>query len=253
MLARQFVPYPFHITRPFYLDRERRDLATLYLQSTSGGLYRADDLALSMKIGRGAAAHVTTQCATVVHDTKGRQASQRVNIDVADASFLAYTPNPLVLFPGAAACTETMISVASDARAFVCESFTWHDPQGRERPFDRLRQRLTVTDPCGRRLVRDAGELTGAEYLSAASPLGPYRAAATVLIISPEPVLPDPSLLRATESAGSLVGVGVLPSGVGLLVRILAESGGILSETLALVCVQAFRSLAGIEPAIRPK
>ena len=34
ILRRQHVGYPFHITRPFQLDRMRPDLATLYLQST---------------------------------------------------------------------------------------------------------------------------------------------------------------------------------------------------------------------------
>ena len=32
VLTRQRIPYPFHATRPFYLDQARPDLATLYLQ-----------------------------------------------------------------------------------------------------------------------------------------------------------------------------------------------------------------------------
>ena len=39
-LLRQFAPYPFHVARPHRLDAARPDLATLYLQSASGGLYR---------------------------------------------------------------------------------------------------------------------------------------------------------------------------------------------------------------------
>ena len=55
ILRRQHVGYPFHITRAFQLDRMRPDLATLYLQSTSGGLYAADRLALDVTVGAGAA------------------------------------------------------------------------------------------------------------------------------------------------------------------------------------------------------
>ncbi len=68
MLRRQHVGYPFHITRAFHLDRMRPDLATLYLQSTSGGLYAADRLELDLTVGAGAALHLTTQASTVVHD-----------------------------------------------------------------------------------------------------------------------------------------------------------------------------------------
>ena len=43
-------PIPFHVTRPFYLDAQRPDLATLYLQSSSGGVYGGDDLSLTLDI-----------------------------------------------------------------------------------------------------------------------------------------------------------------------------------------------------------
>src|SRR5260370_8169750 len=68
VLRRQHVGYPFHITRAFQLDRMRPDLATLYLQSASGGLYAADRLKLDLTIGHGAALNLTTQASTVVHD-----------------------------------------------------------------------------------------------------------------------------------------------------------------------------------------
>ena len=50
MLRRQRVPYPFHATRTFYLDQSRPDLATLYMQSAAGGLYRGDHVALSITV-----------------------------------------------------------------------------------------------------------------------------------------------------------------------------------------------------------
>ena len=48
VLSRQVVPYPFHITRAFRMHPESPDLATLYLQSASGGLYAADHLTLDI-------------------------------------------------------------------------------------------------------------------------------------------------------------------------------------------------------------
>jgi urease accessory protein len=73
-LLHQHVPYPFHITRPFHLHPASPELATLYLQSASGGLYAGDDLSLALHVGQGAAAHVTTQSATIVHACHARPA-----------------------------------------------------------------------------------------------------------------------------------------------------------------------------------
>ena len=66
VLSRQVVPYPFHITRAFRMHPESPDLATLYLQSASGGLYAADHLTLDIAARPGARVHVTTQAGTVV-------------------------------------------------------------------------------------------------------------------------------------------------------------------------------------------
>src|SRR4030081_4152773 len=71
VLRRQHVGYPFHVTRLFQLDRMRPDLATLYLQSASGGLYAADRLSLDLVVGAGSALNLTTQASTVVHDGRG--------------------------------------------------------------------------------------------------------------------------------------------------------------------------------------
>ncbi len=75
MLAHQHVPYPFHVTRPFYLDPQRPHLATLYLQSAAGGLYRGDRLLLAIDVAPGGSAHVTTQASMIVHDTRGQPAA----------------------------------------------------------------------------------------------------------------------------------------------------------------------------------
>ena len=77
VLRRQHVGYPFHVTRAFQLDRMRPDLATLYLQSASGGLYAADRLSLDLVVGAGSALNLTTQASTVVHDGRGQGSTMR--------------------------------------------------------------------------------------------------------------------------------------------------------------------------------
>ena len=98
---------------PFISIASARRLATLYLQSASGGLYRGDNVALSIVAGPHAAAHVTTQASTIVHRTYQRAVAQRTRIEIGEHAFAAVTPDPLVLFPGAEICCTTEVTLAA--------------------------------------------------------------------------------------------------------------------------------------------
>jgi urease accessory protein len=253
-LSRQNVPYPFHVTRTFHLENRRPDIATLYLQSASGGLYRNDDLSLDIVARAGAFAHVTTQAVTVVHDTGVLPARQRVALDAANGAFLAYTPDPLVLFPGATLRNETKLTIAPGARAIVADAFACHDPQDLARPFGALTQTLEIVDPSGRRLVREHGTLPGLDFLAEASPLGPFRAAGTMLILGPRETWPAVvSLSNACDRTGCLAGVTDLPNGVGRMLRCLARDGSDLRRGLDMAFTMAFETLVGVAPARRRK
>ena len=252
MLARQLVPYPFHITRPFRLDVARPDLATLYLQSASGGVYRGDDLTLRVRAEAGAVAHLVTQAATIVHDTGAYPARQRVEIAVGAGAFLAYTPDPLVMFPGAAIANATRIVLAAGARAIVADAFAMHDPKADGRPFASLAQKFEVVDASGRAIIRELGRIDGAAIVSEASPLGPFRALGTLAVLAPADVLPTPAALReAGESCEGLAGVTSLPGAAGLMVRCLAHDGGGVRRGLEAAFEVAFASLVGTRPAPR--
>ncbi len=254
VLTRQHVPYPFHVTRPFRLDPARPDLATLYLQSASGGLYRADDLALRIAVKAGAAAHVTTQAATMVHDTGAWPAQQRTDLQIEDGGFLAYTPDPLVLFPGATLRNATRVTLGPDARAILADGFAWHDPLGWQRPFGLLTQQLEIVDGSGRSLVREHGELHGAAFVEAGSPLGPFRASGSLVILARAATLPPPAdLQRVADGAGCLSGATDLPNGAGRLLRCLANDGADLRRGLDAAFTLAFTALVGVPPAPRRK
>ena len=53
-LQRQYASYPFHVCRVHYHDKDHPGLATLYVQSCSGGIYEDDrlDLTLATAAGR---------------------------------------------------------------------------------------------------------------------------------------------------------------------------------------------------------
>ena len=160
VLTRQRVPYPFHVTRSFYLDQARPDLATLYLQSAAGGLYRGDRVALSITAGPNSAAHVTTQAATIVHRTHRFPVEQSTRLEVGEHAFLAADPRS---FGALSRRRATEITLAASGCAILTDGISHHDPEGlgREglgpggfgRSFERYSNAVVVRDGARRILL----------------------------------------------------------------------------------------------------
>jgi urease accessory protein len=254
VLSRQRVSYPFHATRTFYLDRARLEVATLYLQSASGGLYRGDSLALSIVADANAAAHVTTQASTIVHRTHKRGIVQSTRIEIGEHAFAAMTPDPLVMFPGAEISCTTDITLAPTASAILADGLAHHDPEGKGRPFDRYSNAIVVRRAGSRVLLADRGSLTGELMLGATSPLGPFRAVGTILVLGQGSNRCDPDVLESRLSAcGCTAGISRLPNHAGVGGRILAADGGALTCGLETAFAVAFEALMGVPPARRRK
>lgn len=254
VLARQHMPYPFHITRPFALDRHLPELATLYLQSASGGLYRGDRLRLDIEAGAGAMAHLTSQAATVVHRTPGAPARLATSITVGPRAFLALTNDPFILFPEAGFVSSMEVTVTPDARVIVTDGVTTHDPETRGRPFARLETCLRILGPDGRLIATDRGSLSGADFAGAGSPLGTYRAMGSMLVLGPRLGEIDPHVLAAElEALGCCAGMSELPNGGGQIIRCLAATGGHLAQGMDRLFALAFTALTGETPARRRK
>lgn len=246
VLARQHVPYPFHITRPFTLDRRRPELAALYLQSCSGGLYAGDRLRLGIEVAGGAQAHVTSQAATVVHRTAGEAACFTTTARIEAGALLALTNDPFVLFPDAHLDCRTEVTLMPGGRAILADGFATHDPAEEGRPFGALRTELCVRDGDGKILVRDRGALTGLQFAGPASPLGPYRAMGGVVALGePRTEIDVAGLMRPLDALECRIGASELPNGCGIAVRCLAPTGGHLARGLLHVFAAVFRAWTG--------
>lgn len=254
VLARQRIPYPFHATRPFYLDQTRRDIATLYLQSAAGGLYRGDDVALSIIAEPHAAVHVTTQASTIVHRTHQHAVVQRTHLQVGEHAFVAMTPDPLVLFPGAEICGFTEVTLATTGCAILIDGLAHHDPEGRGRPFGAYSNNVVVRNAAGSLLLTDCGSLSGEAMTGPTSPLGPFRAIGTVLVLGDGSERCDAELLeRRVAASGCMAGLSRLPNNAGIGGRVLAANGGALVRGLEAAFATAFEALVGVQPARRRK
>lgn len=246
-LSRQFASYPFHVTRPFYLDRVPPGLATLYLQSVAGGLYSGDSLDLALTAEAGAQFHVTSQASTIVHECRGEAARQRVSVDAAAGSFAAYLCDPVILFSGAALESRLSVTLAEGAVVLVADSFLCHDPRGQGRLFDGLLSEITVRRPDGKLLMVDRMRVGGGQWhaqLKAHAALGSFYA------LGLDAAALDPQTLAGD---GAMAGASALPNGCGAMIRFVARDGAALLRALDTAFTAAFTAAIGSAPVPRRK
>ena len=135
-LAFQRTPHPFHITRPFYFPNDPDGMASLYLQSSSGGLYGDDHLTLMVTACADTAVQVTTQASTIVHAARGGETRQDLALHVEAGAYLEYLPDPVILFGGARLTTSVRAAVEAGGCLLMTESFLAHDPDGLGESFE---------------------------------------------------------------------------------------------------------------------
>ncbi|EAQ01523.1 urease accessory protein UreD [Pseudooceanicola batsensis HTCC2597] len=248
-LMGQHTPHPFHITRPFRHVTDPQGMATLYLQSSSGGLYGDDDLGLTVRLGEGAAAHVTTQASTIVHDARDRAGAQQdVLLEVGPGGWLEYLPDPAILMTGARLNNRVSARLGEGARLIMADAQLSHDPGGDGRPFGRLDNVVAVTGPQGP-LMLDRFGLEGADWLART---GGARCSGMVVAAGADEA--GPAMLAAVDALpGLYAGLSVFPDrGLGLL-RFLARDGVALSRALSAAWTAARVALTGASPHARRK
>ena len=80
------------------------------------GIAGGDHLAISAGIGAGAHAQLTTPGAGKWYRSGGAEASQSLDLGVADGATLEWLPQETIVFDGARARMETRVSLAADSR-----------------------------------------------------------------------------------------------------------------------------------------
>jgi urease accessory protein len=255
-VARQFASYPFHLCRPFRFAGDPPEMATLYVQSCSGGIYDGDRLSLGITAPAQAQLHVTTQAATIVRSMRGSGARQESRVEAGAGSLTEYLPDPLILFPQARLETSLRVSADREARVLTGEAFLLHDPLGLRRPFAHLVSLVEVEERgSGRLLLRDRLAVRGEDWTARTEGVAEDAAGtATLVILSPD----VPSLVTGLRSAMDAIpglwgGASLLPRGVGGLCRFLARDGRALRAGLDAVWRVTRLHWTGTEPRSRRK
>lgn len=248
-LGRQLTPHPFHITRPFHDPSDPGGMATLYLQSSSGGIYSGDDLGLDVSLVDGARVHLTTQASTIVHDARGDAgARQEVRLHVGPGGWLEYCPDPAILMAGAALESRVSAQLEDGTVLLLSDAQLCHDPDGAGRPFARLDSEIAIEGPHGRRLL-DRFEIEGRDW---AARTGGYACAGMTLVSGG--MAAGPPMAAALETIeGVYAGLSSFPDRDIVLVRFLAADGVALTRALQLSWAAARKALTGRTAIARRK
>lgn len=256
-LGRQYASHPFHVCRVQFHDSDLPGLATLYLQSCSGGLYEDDNLDVRIVACAHSEAHVSTQASTVVHTMPSGCAQQHLRIEAQSRSYLEYLPDPQILFPSSR-CSSTMnVCVGDGATALVSDSFLQHDPDGANRAFSAYFSEIKIEDDAGKTLAIDRLKLDGRTLKSQCPGITGSFVAQGTLVVARVDSLPLSMLTELRKIRfgyrEAAVGVSILPKAAGLIIRVLAVDGEMLKRIMHAYWCAARLALKGTLPAARRK
>lgn len=257
-LQRSRTPYPFHVTRPFRFEGDPDGMATLYLQSASGGVYAGDQLDLAVALGADSQVHLSTQASTIVHAARdGTPAEMTTTLQAGAGAFLEWLPDPTILLADARLESTTEAVLEPGARLLLGEAFLSHAPWGGDAPFASFASEIRVRDAEGRTLALDRAQVDGAAWCDGGpAAMAGYRAHALLLGVG---LACDAEALAALRAAlaeaapAAYAGVSVLRDGAGWSARILAPDAVVLRAGLDALWRAARVTATGQIPRRRPK
>jgi urease accessory protein len=251
---------PLLAQQALYWDEHLPGLPCVYVITTSGCVLQGDRLDISLTVGTGAIAHVTTQSATKVHQMDANFAAQSQRITLADDAYLELLPGPVIPHRHSRFVTHTEATVAESATllsAEILQPGRKHHGGGERFEFDLYSSALTATRPDGtplfteklvaepwRHPVRQAGVMGNFDVFANVTVVTPERHARAIL----EQVVPG------TDPGGDCVaGASRLPNEAGLVYKVLGVETEPVKARVRAFWALVRQQVAGAPiPAARP-
>lgn len=260
-ISHQFYQYPFHICRAQYVDPDPEGLATIYLQSSSGGIFANDRLSCEFQALPRSQSHITTQSSTIVHRMDQGNARHCVTIRADENSLIEYLPDPMILFPKAKMHAATVVQLHPSATVIMTDAFMHHDPTTevleRQENFTEYHNETRVESLDGTLLCLDRYRVSGEQFTSGQSGvMGNNKIQGTFVLLNRLHSTTDlgGSIRRYLESGFSgYAGMSSLPNGCGIWVRLIAQDAFVLRSAIQQLWATTRQTLLGKCPNRRKK
>ena len=115
MLARREHRGPLRIQKALYPEGD--EVCQILLLHPPAGIAGGDQLDLSVEVGSGAHAQLTTPGAGKWYRSAGAPATQNIRLSVADEARLEWLPQEVIVFDSALAQSRTVLRLAPGARS----------------------------------------------------------------------------------------------------------------------------------------
>jgi urease accessory protein len=246
--------FPLRMTAPLYLDPAAPDMAFVYVQNPTGGVFAGDSLLIEVTADAGTRVHLTTQSATKLYRMDRAEARQELRFRIAERAYVEHIPDALIPQAGAryrqVACVELGDGAALVTAEMVAPGRRAH---GERFAFERLELAVDVhrggAELCADRLVLEpararpdrAGVLGDCDYL------------VSLLVLAPES---DAGALAASIDAvlaGHGGAAGELPNRAGAIARALCPTASDAEHALRGAWGAAREVLTGLPAPQRRK
>jgi urease accessory protein len=241
--------FPLRMTVPFHLDAAVADMAFVYVQNPTGGVFGGDRLRTSVVADEGVRVHLTTQSATKLYRMEGDEARLELDFQLGPDAYVEHLPDPLLPQAGSRYRQRTRIELGAGAAFVAAETISpGRRARGERFAYDLLELRTEVRRD-GRELCAETLRLEPARApLDRAGALGGWDYLVTLFAVAPER---DAANLAArldaalTVERGVLGAAGELPNGVGAFARMLAPDAPAAERALRGAWAVARRVLLG--------
>lgn len=257
-IQHQFCRHPFHVCRAQYLDSKPAGLATVYLQSSAGGIFANDHLTGNIHALDNAQCHITTQASTIVHRMDEGEASYRLYIRAEKNSVVEYLPDPMILFPLAKLQSNVLVRMHPDATVIIADAFMNHDPMTNQDSFGELHNETRIERLDGKLLCLDRYRVSGSRFIAnQPGVMGPNKVQGTYMLIKPmygaRTELLNSLGAYLTSNFHGYAGVSTLPNDCGVWVRLIAQDAFSIVSAFQNLWALTRLSLMGERPQPRRK
>ncbi len=245
---------PLQTLRPFYYDQNQPGMAIIYVLNPTGGTLQGDRLRIDITLDVGARAHLTTQAATKIYRMNADYATQTVNLNLEDGSYLEYLPDQTIPYRNSRFYQEVNVVMRRNSSLMYWEILT-PGRMGRERfEFDIFYSKVSVEDELGSPLLSDTLVLEPkSSALTGDGVMGGYDVLGNFYVISDKV---DQELVDRIQSnrqqEDTLQGVSPTSMTRGLVARVLGPSARVVRNSLETIWNEArIRVLGSPAPRIR--
>jgi len=244
MVTQQYSKAPLLTQKALHYDVANPSMAYLFLMSSSGGVLQGDRYRIEISIKNKGIANITTQGATRIYKMDSNYATQFVDIDVDDNSYLEFLPDQIIPYKKSRYFQQVQITSGIDSTVVYSEVITpGRVAMGELFDYDLCYLRLAAKSKGAKILFMDVSRLDPKEQqFSQIGVLGTSSVFGTLYIITKKEQLQKISddLDMILGNTDLMCGCSFLPEDSGLVVRMAGNSSEDI-KTIIHDCVRIVR------------